>query len=257
MGVSDIDLDLLLADAVRIATEAGEITLSWFEGRYDIEYKADRSEVTEADRRTESHIRRRLSGVTPEFGIVGEEHGAQMGSGGYTWVVDPIDGTRSFVRGVPLYAVLIGLVRDNDNEPVLGVIHVPPADLVVAAASGVGCFKNGAKTRVSEVAAPSDALVLTTDWADLNRRQPALANRIVGSGAATRTWGDAYGYAMVACGRAEVMIDPIVHPWDIAAVKPVIKEAGGVFSTLGGETAGLGESAVGGNPAIHAFVTGA
>lgn len=256
MGASDIDLDALLADALLVAREAGEITLSYFEGSYEVEYKADRSEVTEADRRTESYIRRRLSGITPDFGIVGEEHGDVPGSGGYRWVIDPIDGTRSFVRGVPLYAVLIGLVREKDNEPVLGVVNIPPQDLVVAAAVGVGCFKNGAKTRVSTVSIPADALLLTTDWADLGRRRPALWSRTAESGAATRTWGDAYGYAMVACGRAEAMIDPIVNPWDIAAIKPVITEAGGVFTTLDGDGAGLGESAVGANRALHGFVVG-
>lgn len=254
--MSTPDLASLLEDAVRVAREAGEITLSWFETDLDVERKADATEVTAADRASETYLRSRLGELTPDYGILGEEFGRTAGVLPYSWVLDPIDGTRSFVRSVPLYSVLVALYDETEGEPLLGVIHVPATGLTVCAARGSGCYRNSTGCRVSEVRDPAAALVLTTDAFDTLRREPEIAERLRSAGSPTRTWGDAYGYAMVASGLAEAMIDPVVSMWDVAAIKPIILEAGGVYTDCRGQATGLGTSALAGNPALHAYLLG-
>ncbi|MGD8278213.1 MAG: inositol monophosphatase family protein, partial [Gemmatimonadota bacterium] len=150
------------------------------------------------------------------------------------WFFDPIDGTRAFVRGVPLYGVMIAMVEAG--EPVLGVVHLPALEETVYAARGEGCRWNGAPARVSGVADLGDALVLTTGDASTTGgdRQAAGWDRLRGRGAMCRTWGDCYGYVLVATGRAEAMIDPVLNTWDAAALFPIIEEAGGVVTDLAG-----------------------
>lgn len=254
------DLEGLREFAVNLAREAGELTLTYFRGTFDVERKADETPVTRADRESEQLIRDRIQEAYPEDGILGEEFDAVAGTGKRTWVVDPIDGTQSFVAGVPLYAVLIALVDGAYNgeeietsRVLLGVIHIPPLGETLSAARGLGAHWQRGPACVSSREELAGARVCTTDFADLHRRQPELAARINDRASFTRTWGDAYGYLLLATGRIDAMIDPIVSPWDIAPLPVIVEEAGGRFTDLHGRAV-LGESAIATNGRIHASI---
>jgi histidinol phosphatase-like enzyme (inositol monophosphatase family) len=225
--------------AVEIAREAGDLTLRYFRrDDLQIERKADRSPVTEADRGAEQLLRERIGNRFSHDGIIGEEHGTTAGTSGYEWILDPIDGTKSFIRGVPLYTTLIAVLKDG--EPVVGLIHAPAVEETVFAAGGSGCwFVSGKRGKlqpahVSKVARLNESLLLTTEIRSFSDRPDGddmdAFLRLQRSAAVTRTWGDGYGYLMVATGRAEAMIDPIVNLWDAAALQNVIEEAGGHFT---------------------------
>ena len=225
--------------AVEIAREAGEVTLRYFR-RQDlvVERKADQSPVTIADRSAEQLLRERIGERFPQDGIIGEEFGTASGTSGYDWALDPIDGTKSFVHGVPLYTTLVAVLRDEKS--LVGVIHAPAAGETVYAATGGGCWyvgEKGAKprpARVSKVSSLAESLLLTTEIRTFakGRARDAMAvfERLEQAARLTRTWGDGYGYLMVATGRAEVMVDPELDLWDLAALQPVIEEAGGTFT---------------------------
>jgi fructose-1,6-bisphosphatase/inositol monophosphatase family enzyme len=164
-------------------------------------------------------------------------------------VIDPIDGTQSFVREVPLYSVLLAL--EYEEVPQVGVIHIPPLQESVSAAIGMGCFHNGLLCRVSETTSLSEAWVQVTDFADLARRRPDFTMNLLTEAGYCRTWGDAYGYILVATGRADVMIDPIMEVWDIAPLMPIISEAGGGFTDLDGNPNPTGHSALACNKKLH------
>jgi histidinol phosphatase-like enzyme (inositol monophosphatase family) len=252
--------------AVQIAQEAGDVTLRYFR-RVDlaVERKADKSPVTIADREAEQLLRARIAARFPDDGIVGEEFGTQIGTTSYQWVFDPIDGTKSFIYGVPLYTTLVALLRDN--EPVIGVIHAPAVAETVYAAKGGGCWQLRAPDQtpqpahVTKVAKLSDSLLLTTEMTSFarNRRPDALDRflRLQRAARLTRTWGDGYGYLMVATGRAEVMIDPVVNLWDAAPLQPVIEEAGGQFTDWNGNATIHAGEAVATNGLVSAEVLAA
>jgi histidinol phosphatase-like enzyme (inositol monophosphatase family) len=225
--------------AVAIAREAGDGTLRHFRRRdLDIERKADQSPVTVADREGEQLLRERIGGRFGGDGIIGEEFGTHGGTSEYRWVLDPIDGTKSFIHGVPLYTTLVAVLQGE--EPVIGVIHAPAVGETVYAAKGSGCwqFSGGERdpqpARVSQVNRLSEGLLLTTEIEAFKQNQrPHAMNvflRLQQAARVARTWGDGYGYLMVATGRAEVMIDPIVNLWDAAPLLTIIEEAGGKFS---------------------------
>jgi histidinol-phosphatase len=235
-GPTQARLETALA-AVRLA--AAE-TLRWFE-RPDlaVEEKADQSPVTAADRAAEALLRRELLGRFPDDAFLGEETGATPGKSGYEWVVDPIDGTKSFIRGVPLYATLVGCRRGESG--VVGVIAIPALDELVWAAAGGGAWharRGHAPTaaRVSHRAGLDEALLCTSDFtsfADHAGGRAGGERARAGLEAACRicrTWGDGYGYLLVATGRAEAMVDPVMNRWDAAAVETVVVEAGGRFT---------------------------
>jgi histidinol phosphatase-like enzyme (inositol monophosphatase family) len=235
--------------AVQIAYEAGDVTLRYF--RRDglkVERKADMSPVTIADREAEKLLRERIAEHFPDDGVIGEEMGTQGGTSGYQWALDPIDGTKSFIHGVPLYTTLVALLCDN--EPRLGVIHAPAVDETVYAMKGGGCWhlrkrdESPRPARVSQVARLDQSLLLTTEVASFTRHRAADALevfvRLQQAARLARTWGDGYGYLMVATGRAEVMIDPVVNLWDAAPLQTILEEAGGQLTDWRG------------NPTIHA-----
>lgn len=219
--------------AVEVAFRAGRISLGHFQTGVAIDTKPDASPVTAADREAEHAARRMIERRFPRDGILGEEFGAVRPDAKRRWIVDPIDGTRSFVRGVPLYGVLIAL--EEDARSLLGVIHLPALNETIYAGRGIGCWWNGRRARVSDVARLDDAMLLTSDVANVHRYgRGAGWNRLVEAGATTRTWGDCYGYALVATGRAEGMFDPVLSVWDAAALPPIIEEAGGVITDWDG-----------------------
>ena len=228
------ELKHLLDFAVRWARDAGDITLRHFKGSFVAERKADDSFVTIADREAERSLRAGIERAFPQDGILGEEEGEKIGTSSRRWIIDPVDGTFSFVHGVPLYAVLIGL--EIDDEPVLGVVNLPALNEIVYAARGLGCFWNGQPARVSATKSLSEALLLATDFGTaeqfgFGRAADALQRQVN----ARRTWGDAYGHVLVATGRADIMLDPVMNVWDCAALFPLLEEAGGSFTDWQGK----------------------
>ena len=240
--------------AVGLSEEAGRITLSYFNKQIDVELKEDSSPVTVADRKTESLIREAIREKYPEHGILGEEFGAVETGSPYTWIIDPIDGTKSFIHGIPLYTVLIALLKNG--EPSVGVIHNPPLGETAAAAVGMGCTLNGSTCRVSPTASLEQANVQVTDPADLMRRYPVFTGRLFERIRLCRSWGDGYGYLLVASGRVDAMLDPVLAPWDAAPLKVIISEAGGMMTDFSGRSKALCESAIAANERLHREIIG-
>ncbi len=231
-----------LAVARRAADEAGRFALGHFKTGLTVEAKADGSPVTIADRGAEERLRKSLATAFPADGILGEEFGETSGTSGRRWIIDPIDGTQSFIRGVPLWGVLIGL--EARGECVLGVVALPALAETLWAVRGGGAFVNGTPARVSAPAL-ADATVLTSDASPRHfGDKHAGFERLLARTARHRGWGDCYGYALVATGRAEVMLDPLMNAWDAAAVKPIIEEAGGTFCAWDGTPTIYGGSAL-------------
>jgi myo-inositol-1(or 4)-monophosphatase len=189
--------------------------------------KADDTPVTAADRAAEQLIRGRIEQHYPQHAIVGEEFGATEREGAeFRWFVDPIDGTKSFVRGVPLYGVLIGLEVAGAIEA--GAAYFPALDEMVAAAAGEGCWWNGRRARVSDVTDLRGATAAFTDTASFARHGRGAAwERIQAATTYRAGWGDCYGHALVATGRVELMLDPIMSPWDCGPFPVILREAGG------------------------------
>ena len=233
--------------ATDAAWQAGRITLRYFQTGVEVEEKADESPVTAADRGAETKLRELIEARFPNDGIVGEEHGDKKGTTGRRWILDPIDGTKSFVHGVPLYGVLVGV--EIEGEPAIGVVHFPALNEMICAAKGLGCTWNGRPARVSDISDIQDATVILTSPVHKHGRGEAM-NRICSRAKLVRGWGDCYGYMLVATGRAEVMLDPIMNVWDCAALAPILEEAGGTFTTWSGEATIWGNEAVGTNGAL-------
>jgi histidinol phosphatase-like enzyme (inositol monophosphatase family) len=243
------DLKKTLEFASRIAQEAGKVTLEYFATDFSVDRKSDQSPVTIADRKAEETLRALIAREFPDHGILGEEFGEINEGAEYRWIVDPIDGTRSFIRSVPLYGVLVAL--EYKRDALLGVIHHPVLEETVRAAKGCGCEWNGRPARVSDIGELEQAMILSTDSAGVYRKNPGFGDRLFRSPARHRTWGDCYGYTLVATGRAEAMMDPEMSLWDSAALKPVIEEAGGVFSDWSGERTIYCADSLATNGAVH------
>ena len=248
----------MLEFAEETARRAGALTLDLFQSaRLHIEAKADGSPVTEADRRAERLIRERIGEYFPAHAILGEEFGATGGAGGspgtaprHRWIIDPIDGTKSFVHGVPLYGVMLAL--EIDGTPSLGVLHFPVLNETVAAATGLGCHFNGVRCHVDATADLSAATVLASGVNAFYRRakQDAFATLLAHT-KIFRTWGDCYGYALVATGRAQIMLDAQLEVYDAAPMLPILAEAGGRFSDWQGRATAAGGDGIGTNGLLH------
>ena len=242
---------------VTIAEEAGRSTLRYFgDSDLTVEAKEDASPVTVADREAEQLVRSLVSDRFAFDTLEGEEFAAQRGTSPYRWIVDPIDGTKSFVCGVPLYSTLLAL--EFEEKPLGGVIFIPALGEMIVAAIGHGCWhrRNAAipwtRAQVSKKAEFAGSVFLTSQ-VDSFRKRGAFAayEKLEHDAWLTRTWGDGYGYLMVATGRADFMVDPICSAWDIAAIQPIITEAGGRFTDWKGvETTRSGEG-IGSNGLVH------
>jgi histidinol phosphatase-like enzyme (inositol monophosphatase family) len=197
-----------------------------------VETKADDTPVTRADKEAELLLRELIETHHPTHSILGEEHGSVSRDPDWQWIVDPIDGTKSFIRGVPLYATLVGL--EHRGRPVVGAVALPATGELFVAALGEGCWWNGRRARASDVTSLKDAAVMCSSVRDAQRRSDAY-DRLASAARIERTWGDAYGYMLVATGRADVMLDPIINVWDICAVAPILEEAGAVWGDWTGE----------------------
>ena len=245
------ELGELLDLARRAAALAGEIVMPLYEQDLTVELKADGTPVTLADRRAEEAMRALFERETPAFGVLGEEFGETPGDGRHRWVIDPIDGTKTFIHHVPLFGTLVALEREG--EPIIGVVACHAVAETAWAARGGGAFLNGDPTRVSAVTTLAQATVLTTSSPSLQGRTPQGFARLAHEARMLRSWGDCYGYLAVITGRAEAMIDPVVSPWDIAPFGVLIAEAGGTLSSWAGAPGTAGD-AIATNGKLHAAV---
>ncbi|HEU5459603.1 MAG TPA: histidinol-phosphatase [Pyrinomonadaceae bacterium] len=245
----------LLQFAVELAREAGEITLQYYRKKPETSTKSDGSYVTIADRQAESYLRKQIAERFPDDAVLGEEEGESSGRSGRRWIVDPIDGTFAFVHGVPFYGVLIAL--EIESELSVGVVNIPALGEIVSAAKGVGCFLNGEPARVSETRELKDSLLLSTDFTACARYGFGPAGeRLQARAKTSRTWGDCYGYVLVATGRADVMLDPVMNLWDCAPLLPIMEEAGGTFTDWRGERTASAGNAIATNGLLFEEVMG-
>ena len=239
----------LLEFAVEVSWRAGKITLAHYQTGIAAEAKPDDSPVTVADQAAERLARELIATRFPHDSILGEELGETRPGAARRWILDPIDGTRSFIHGVPFYGFLLAV--EDEGEPVLGVMHFPALDETVYAAVGEGCWWNGRRALVSDTTRMEDALVLTTSYESIEQHGHGAGwNRVRHRAGMARTWGDCYGHALVATGRAEAMFDPVMSLWDAAALKPIIEEAGGMFTDWSGARTHSGGSAISTNTGL-------
>ncbi|MDR1483591.1 MAG: inositol monophosphatase family protein [Planctomycetaceae bacterium] len=244
--------------AREIVRLAGDITLKYFyvPAEYSVERKSDASPVTVADLAAERFLRDRIKEQFPNDTIQGEEFAEQSGTSGFKWLLDPIDGTKSFIHGVPLYSMLVGIEREGVS--VGGVIGLPALGEMIWAGKGTGAwheaarFKIPVQAKVSNCRNISDAVfltseVLTYDQAERRNAYENLERKVL----LTRTWGDAYGYFLVATGRAEIMVDPILSDWDAGPLMIILEEAGGKFTDWNGKRTIYGKEGIGTNGILH------
>lgn len=246
----NFDLDKLHESAIEIARKGGDHTLNYFRKVFDVERKSDDSPVTIADRETEKIMRKAIQDRYPGHGIVGEEFGSEGEESPVQWILDPIDGTKSFIHGVPLYTTLVGVLVEE--EPVVGVVYAPALDEMCEAAKGKGARLNGKRCEVRPCDSISEATFLSTDVR--THRTVDLTGsfeKLLESTRLHRTWGDAYGHMMVATGRADIMFDPILSIWDAAPLLTIVSEAGGIFSDIRGEETIQTGNGISSSPGIH------
>ena len=224
----------LLKIALKTAELAEENILKFYQNDVGVEWKADKTPVTIADKGTEELARKFWAKETPGFGVIGEEFGIESPDAEFQWVIDPIDGTKSFIHGVPLFGTLIALY--HKNVPIASVIRLPAMKSAVWAVNGGGAFLDGREVHASKVSQLSDALVLSGTVNTMEDKGFGEGfTKLRRSARLHRGWGDCYGYYLVAAGRAEIMVDPVVSLWDIAPFPLLMKEAGGKFSTIDGK----------------------
>ena len=248
--------------AQKISKSAGKITLEWFQtDKFEVEKKADRSPLTIADRESEKHLREEISKQFPDDTIVGEEFGTSEGSSPWRWILDPIDGTKSFISGVPLYGTMVAvdcaIPESDQRECVIGSVYIPGLDEGIHAMKGQGAwhFRGDAepvKATVSKTADLSDAVLATSEVETFKEIQPPdLWDRLASEVYFCRTWGDVFGYLLLATGRIDVMVDPILNIWDAAAVMPIVQEAGGTFTDFLGQPRIDSGNAIASNGQFH------
>ena len=220
--------------AVDVARKAGDLAKTYFDGPFDVIIKDDNSPVTVADREAETLIRAAVSKQFPADGFLGEEFGDQPGESGYRWVMDPIDGTKSFIRGIPLWGTLVGL--EYRGELIAGACYAPGLNQVFHAVRGNGAFRDEKRIRVSDVTELSKSLLCYSSvaWFRQNGREAAFLD-LAAKTDRQRGYGDFYGFLLVAQGSAEFMVDHGVHAWDVAAVIPIVEEAGGRMTDWSGK----------------------
>lgn len=220
--------------AVETAWLAGRLTLGYFQSGVRPDFKPDESPVTVADRGSEELIRRRIEERYPRHAIVGEEFGVKESDGAtFRWFIDPIDGTKAFIRGLPIYSVLLGLEIEGRVE--VGVVCFPALNEMVAAATGMGCWWNGRRAQVSPVADLKKAFMAHSDAASYDGLGRGGAWARLSQATYHRSgMSDAYGHALVATGRAEIMLDPVLSAWDCGPFPVILSEAGGYFGDWSG-----------------------
>ncbi len=246
----DGSVDKTLELAIEAVRAAGEVALRYFTGTFHVERKADKSPVTEADRRAEEIIVLSLRSAFPDFGFLGEEYGSQGPQDGTRWIIDPIDGTRNFVRGIPFWATLLAL--EEDGEVTLGVIYAPATGELFYARKGQGAHVDGKRLRVSGVDRLDEAFLVhgslnllhgTEYWDGFVRLVDATERQ--------RGYGDYHAYTFIALGQAELCVEVDVKPWDLAPLKLLTEEAGGRFTDLSGKPTIYSGNALVSNGRLH------
>jgi histidinol-phosphatase len=219
--------------AIDAATKAAHLALGFFDIDVAVEWKQDDSPVTIADRKAEQLLRDTLLGFFPHDGFLGEESGDQPGTSGFRWIVDPVDGTRSFFRGIPVWGTLVGL--ECHGEQIAGVVVAPAFGQTWRALRGDGAYRGERRIRVSEVASLAQATLFYTNlkWFERAGKCDDFL-RLAAQTQNQRGYGDFWGHVLVAQGSGEIMVEQGVHVWDVAALKPLIEEAGGRFSNWDG-----------------------
>ncbi len=236
--------------AGELAWLAGKLTLRYYQTGLVPDTKADDSPVTLADQESEQLMRQLIEARYPHHSILGEEQGETRPGASFRWILDPIDGTRSFMRGTPLYAVLVGLEREG--ETVVGAVNMPALGDFLTAAKGQGCQWNGMPARVSPIAELSQSYLLATEPHTMGRYGKGESfERLLAASKTYRGWSDAYAYVLVATGRAEVALDPVMSAWDCAALLPVLQEAGGTFTDWQGDATIHGGEAIATNGHVY------
>lgn len=237
-----------LDTCIEAAYLGGKRTLAYFNAGVEVETKSNNTPVTIADREAEAIIRARIKRDYPGCSIIGEEGGTEDGNIDVRFIIDPLDGTKSFVRGVPLYGTLVGLELEGIAS--VGAVYLPVQNEMLYAAVGMGAFLNGRVARVSSVSNLKEATLLTTS-SESCRKRGGQYDTLASKMQLTRGWGDCYGYVLVATGRAEVMLDAGMNVWDCAPMLPIMQEAGGYFATWAGEKTIHGKDAFGCNAALY------
>lgn len=245
--------------ALRVVKASERITLKYFRSRFKVNYKSDKSPVTIADKTCEKFLVGELSKKFPHHGFYGEEFGAEEGrmspphKSAMRWIIDPIDGTRNFTRGIPYWGTLCGL--EHEGEIVAGIMALPALKTTYYASKGHGAFKNGKRVKASKLKELDKSAVIfggLSYFIGTEYEKPFL--EIVKSSYHDRGFGDCFGYTFVADGSAEAMLDPVVSPWDVAAIKIIIEEAGGIYTDFKGNSTIYSRTGLAGNPYIHELI---
>lgn len=235
-----------------LSDESAEIIRQYFRTTIIVEQKSDYSPVTIADKKSEEMMREMIHKEFPDHGIIGEEFGEENTDADFVWVLDPIDGTKSFICGALSFGTLIALL--HKNEPVLGVINHPILNEFLIGDNKISLL-NDTKVKVSEKNNLSEAVLLTTDHLNIKKYQDAEKfEKLINSVWLYRNWGDCYGYYLLATGFADIMIDPIMSVWDTMALIPIVKGAGGIITDYNGNDASKGNSIIAANPNLHSKV---
>jgi histidinol-phosphatase len=245
--------------ALKVVKASERITLKYFNSRFKVDYKSDKSPVTIADKSCEKFLVKELSKKFPDHGFYGEEFGGSgmefphKGQSTFRWIIDPIDGTRNFTRGIPYWGTLCGL--EHEGQIVAGIMALPALKEIYYASKGQGAYKNGKRIKVSKIKELEKSTIV---FGGLNfflgTKYEKGFGEIIKTAYHDRGFGDCFGYTFVANGSAEAMLDPIVSPWDVAAVKIIIEEAGGIFTDFEGDPTIYSKTGVAANPYVHEAV---
>ena len=243
------DLDRFKTFAKHLADISGSIISSYFRTHVSVDSKSDSSPVTVADKKAEEIMREEIISEFPNHGVVGEEFGEYNSTAEYKWILDPIDGTKSFISGTVTFGTLIALVKNE--EPILGVINQPVLGEFLIGDNN-SCELNGVKTAVRNLENLSEATLLTTDHLNIKKYQDIKKfENLLEKVKLYRNWGDCYGYYLLATGYADIMIDPIMNIWDLMALIPVLRGAGGIITDYHGDNPLKGDSIIASSPALH------
>jgi myo-inositol-1(or 4)-monophosphatase len=243
------DIERFKLFAKHLANASGTVISSYFRTPISVDSKADLSPVTIADQKAEELMREEIIAEFPDHGILGEEFGEHNPNAEYKWILDPIDGTKSFICGAVTFGTLIALLKNG--QPVLGVINQPILDEFLIG-DNLTCEINGIRTRVRKCEKLSAAVLLTTDHLNVKKYQDIEKfNSLMEKVKLYRNWGDCYGYYLLATGYADIMVDPIMSIWDYMALIPVIKGAGGIITDYKGGDSAKGNSIIASVPELH------
>ncbi len=252
---SSMDLTPYRTFLIELAEASGDLIRPYFANPHlKVETKADNTPVTLADKGAEELLRSLINKKFPDHGIIGEEHGNENETAEFVWVLDPIDGTKSFITGVPLWGTLIALL--HNGQPVLGCINQPILDQLMIG-DGETTTLNGNRVQTRACKRIEDATLLTSDPLNIRKVLGVQADAYVSQARLVRTWGDCYGYLLVASGQADVMIDPLMCPWDIAALVPIIRGSGGIITDCAGGSPYPAESILAASKELHPQVIAA